>query len=382
MWPCSHKETQTHIVEATCSEAGQKQDVCVKCSEVVNSEVLPELGHSFGEFTVKVLPIPNVNGVESRTCLTCGFEEEREYFCPHENPVLRTILEPTCSEVGINEATCPQCEFVQYLPIEKLPHAETKSVVFQAPTCSVEGIEHMVCVECEEIDVVNPIPLLECNWGEWEIDKYATPFAAGLQHHICQDCEREVSESYTIELKENYIYIPEADILCKFAVSSFTQGAVDNNDVVYTKRAYGVFDETNPFVLGHWFGSLNTLWHTPIGAKIYINIDGKIDIYEVINSEYAVETAGVYHLGQETGVNVWDTYGSAMNSKYAVFGRSHYGEDLWPEENNGATLHMYTCHNNKNKPGWKPEHGGRGRWIVLANLIDSIPLESDSSAEG
>ena len=376
LWPCPHTETRTETLDPACVDAGLTQHICLKCEEIVGQEDIPALGHTFGDFAVKVLPIPNVNGIEARVCSVCDFEEEREYLCPHDNPTLRAILEPTCGEVGINEAVCPQCEYVQYLPIGKLPHAETESVVFQEPTCSVEGIEHLVCVECQNVTAENPIPLLECNWGEWILDVYATPHEAGTRHHVCVDCDRSVSEEYTVELGNNYLYIPSANILCDFAITGFTQSAVDNNDVIYTKRAYGVVDDTNPFVLGHWFGSLTTMWHTPVGAYVYICIDGRIDTYQVINSEYAVEMYSCYHLGQETGVNVFDAYGSAMNSQYAVYGRNHQGEDLWPEKNDGRTLHMYTCHNKSDRPGWKSSDGSRGRWIILANLVHSVNIET------
>ena len=374
---CRHPETTVNVVTVeTCEQDGLEQTLCSKCNTVLEERVLPATGHSFGAYTVISPPAPGKNGIEARLCSSCHYEETREFECPHEYLNRRTILEPTCSEVGIDEAICFTCEEVQYLPIDKIPHAETKSVTVQEPTCSAEGIAHLVCIECEAVADEVPIPVLECNYGDWKISTYATPFESGVRSRECQDCGRELIESYSIELPKNYLYIPEADILCKFTVSSFTQGAVDSCDVVYTKNAYGVTDPSNPFILGHWFGSLTTMWHTPVGAKIYVNIDNNIETYEVLNSEYAVQQKKVYHIGQETGVNVWDAYGSAMNSEYAVFGRYHMGKDLWPEQNDGKTLHMYTCHNKSDRPGWKPEHGGEGRWIILANLIHSVNIET------
>lgn len=376
--PCSH-EAPTETVTVTmpsCEVKGMNHIICTKCDGIVEEVIVPETGHSFGDYYFSIEPNTDGFGTETRVCSVCEHIENREFVCPHEDQVLELMYEPSCSKVGINKATCPLCSNVQYLPIDKIPHAETKSVIHQEPTCSVEGIEHLICLECEEIAEEKPIELLECNWADWEIDVYATPFEEGERHHKCQDCGREASEKYTIELAKNHIYIPEANILCKFAVSTFTQGAVDSNDVVYTKRAYGVVDDTNPFVLGHWFGSLTTMWHTPVGAYVYINIDGRIDTYQVINSEYAVEMYECYHIGQETGVNVFDAYGSAMNSQYAVYGRNHQGKDLDPEKNDGRTLHMYTCHNRKDRPGWDPKHGGRGRWIILGNLIHSVDIET------
>lgn len=377
IFACKHAETTVQTVQvATCVEDGLDQKICQNCNSVVEEIVVPAAGHQFGEYVLTTNPTPTSNGEETRECSVCNFLDKRVYVCPHAENELRLMLEPECDEVGINEATCKLCSLVQYLPIDKIPHAETKSVIIQEPTCSEEGIEHLICVRCEAVAEELPIALLECNWGDWVLDEYATPFESGIRHHECQDCGRSVSEEYSITMEKNYLYIPSANIFCKFAITSFTQGAVDTNDVIYTKRAYGVVDDTNPFVLGHWFGSLTTMWHTPVGAYVYINIDGRIDTYQVINSEYAVEMYECYHIGQETGVNVFDAYGSAMNSQCAVYGRNHQGKDLDPEKNDGRTLHMYTCHNKKDRPGWDPKHGGRGRWIILANLIHSVDIET------
>ena len=309
---CKHKETYKNIIESTCMEAGAVETICSKCQLILKEEELAAKGHSFGDYFISLEPAMGDNGIETRVCSVCNEEESREYLCSHDMQ-LRELLAPTCSEVGINEATCRLCGYLDYLPIDTIPHEETVSVVIQESTCSVEGVEHLICVRCEAVAEERSIPLLECNWGEWEVELYATPFDKGVRRHTCKDCEKTLSETYEIKLEKNFLYIPEANILCKMAVTGFTQGAVDSNDVIYTKNAYGVPDASNPFVLGHWFGSLTTLWHTPVGAKIYINMDDKIDIYEVINSEYAIEMSDLYHIGQTTGVNVWDTYGSAMN---------------------------------------------------------------------
>ena len=373
---CSHATITTSETAADCINDGLKQVQCVDCEVILEETVIPALGHDMGEYISIQLPAPDANGIEQTKCSVCDYAEEREYECTHEDSILRTILETTCGEVGINEAICPLCEEIRYLPIEKLPHAETKSFIEKEPSCFEEGVEHLICTTCEQIAEVKPIEMVEHTYGEWSNDVYATPFESGERSHVCVVCEHAESETYTVELGNNYLYIPSANILCDFAITGFTQSAVDNNDVIYTKRAYKGVDETNPFVLGHWFGSLTTMWHTPVGEYVYICIDGRIDTYKVINSEYAVEMYECYHIGQDTGVNVFDTYGSALNSQYAVYGRNHQGEDLDPENNDGRTLHMYTCHNRKDRPGWDPSHGSRGRWIILADLVHSVDVET------
>jgi hypothetical protein len=179
-------------------------------------------------------------------------------------------------------------------------------------------------------------------------------------------------------LEPNTLYIPSIDVVSEFAVDRFTQHAVDNNDIVYTVHAYGDEDETNPFVLGHWYGSLLNLHKTKVGEYIYVRLEDTIDVYKIINSEYAVEYETTNQIGQTTGVNIWDTYSSNMNFDRTCYGRVHDGQDRWVIEDSGKTLHMYTCHYGQDKADWESSHGRNGRWIVLADLVESRAVESPS----
>ena len=197
IFACKHAETTVQTVQAaTCVDDGLDQKICQNCNSVVEEIVVPAAGHQFGEYVLTTDPTPTSNGEETRECSVCNFLDKRVYVCPHADNELRLIFEPECDEVGINEATCKLCSLVHYLPINKIPHAETKSVIVQEPTCSKEGIEHLICTRCEAVAEELPIALLECNWGDWVVDEYATPFESGIRHHECQDCGRSVSEEY------------------------------------------------------------------------------------------------------------------------------------------------------------------------------------------
>ena len=144
-----------------------------------------------------------------------------------------------------------------------------------------------------------------------------------------------LSEYYNMsELENNSIYITGTDINHGFTISSFTQSAVDTYDIVYTEETD--LGSNNPFVLGHNYGTLGILNQTKVGAHIYLNINGVIEIYEVVVSEYALQnSAWTDIIGQTTGTSLWHNYGC-------------------------KTLHMYTCYgNNRN-----------GRWLVLAKKIE------------
>lgn len=133
---------------------------------------------------------------------------------------------------------------------------------------------------------------------------------------------------------ENALYIPGADIHTNLTIASYTQEAVDNNDVVYSLDN----GENHPFVLGHDYGTLRNLHKTKVGEYVYISIAGKVEAYRVVVSEYARSSNNeIDIIGQKTGANLRDSYGD-------------------------KTLHMYTCH------GWRES----GRWLVLAVLDPTI----------
>ena len=155
----------------------------------------------------------------------------------------------------------------------------------------------------------------------------------------------------------------------------FTQAAVNANDVLYTDWAYRCEDVSNPFVLGHNYGSLGTLYNLKVGEHVYLQLDGIIYDYLVINSEYAVESGGISMVGQTTGVSIWDTYSGSLSSEMP---EPMQGEGKDRRVNNaGRTLHMYTCYYGKDKPEWESSHGRNGRWIVIADLVKASDAEID-----
>lgn len=145
--------------------------------------------------------------------------------------------------------------------------------------------------------------------------------------------------------------MPEGDAICipgtginhTVNVGNYTQYDVDRYNIVYTEGAYGAsradtVGATNPFVLGHYYGSLGALYKTNIGQHIYLTVGDKTEVYQVFVSE-AGNTSGPRDiLGQDTGTNVVDAFET-------------------------KTLHLYTCYH---------AAGSNGRWIVLAELVDVI----------
>lgn len=64
-------------VEPTCTKPGQKIGVCADGCGYRTEEIIPALGHSFGEWKVEKHPGVKEDGLEVRICGICGEREER-----------------------------------------------------------------------------------------------------------------------------------------------------------------------------------------------------------------------------------------------------------------------------------------------------------------
>ena len=285
---CSHKETNSlTITEATCTKNGKKNLVCIDCDTILESNVVEPHGHSFGDYTILYSPSANKNGMKIRSCTKCLQQEKCEIVCKHEK-TKENVTDPTCNNKGLKIISCSACKTIlEKKTLEKLNHS----------------------------------------YGSWFYEKEATPLDKGTRYKQCLYCGKTLSEDYEFSAPgEDYIYIPGTGINACVTIGSLTQDAVNRYDIVYTED----LGKNDPFVMGHNYRSLESLYETKIGNYIYVCIDGKIEIYEVVVSEFALSTKNNIY-GQKTGTSIYRNYGC-------------------------KTLHLYTCY------GYIVDH----RWIVLA----------------
>lgn len=257
-------------------------------------------------------------------------------YCPHKATYTKVIKEPTCYELGQIQTICERCgTLLASDTLEKTHHIFGDYELTVKPTALEPGIEVRICSKCLKEEKREYYCWHKVDEEQkWIYTKYATPFESGERYKQCIFCEAELTEKYTIPILENNsIYITGTDIKSCFIVSSFTQNAVDSYDIVYTERTQ--IGSNNPFVLGHNYGTLGMLYQTEVGEHIYLYIDGTLEIYEVIVSEYGLQNSSWSDIiGQRTGTSIWNSYEC-------------------------KTLHMYTCYGNDRN----------GRWIVLAKKI-------------
>ncbi len=134
---------------------------------------------------------------------------------------------------------------------------------------------------------------------------------------------------------ENSVYVPGTGIYSEMTVGSFTQDAVDKNEILYSEDTSR--GEDDPFILGHDYKTLADLDLVKVGQPIYLSVDGEMKIYQVVLSEKGKQNADKTDIiAKESGISIWHNLGT-------------------------ETLHMYTCHG----------FDINARWMVLAELWEN-----------
>ena len=184
-----HKET----IDATCTQKGKEQIVCLWCDDVELIKELPLIDHDYElvekepstctkdgilEKTCKyckkkitsVLPkVDHVmvekeqaatcteNGYKRMECKDCGqIANEIIHIAPGHISVAKTVLNPTCTEPGLIEHTCSVCGEVEKEEIE--PKGHSYSRYERLPTCTEIGYNMRKCDSCGDIQDYVEIP--------------------------------------------------------------------------------------------------------------------------------------------------------------------------------------------------------------------------------
>ena len=70
-------ETKTVVVDATCTKAGSKSEICVLCDATVSVEIIRALSHDYSDdFTVDVDATCTETGSKSKHCTRCDSVRE------------------------------------------------------------------------------------------------------------------------------------------------------------------------------------------------------------------------------------------------------------------------------------------------------------------
>lgn len=246
---CAHGNTEWKTTTApTHTATGTKALVCTACQEVIKTESIPALGHTYGAWAVTTPATCTAEGVETRTC-SCGATETRAVAKKAHNPAAPIItVAPTCTQPGEHTIKCADCGTV--IKVEAVPatgHNPGEWVVVSDATCTEKGEKKSVCTVCgeeytEEIPALGHTPIAtewclvqeptctepgigsaECErcgewftqpvpdvwpalgheYSDWTVTKEATETEEGLKERVCSVCgekETEVIPKLTVDV--------------------------------------------------------------------------------------------------------------------------------------------------------------------------------------
>ena len=126
---CDHSQTAELVrVAPTCTEAGEKDIICIKCHTIQDTVAIDALGHDYVDFTIEAVCLDG--GYTTHKCSRCGDiykDAETEPTGHHYNDGTISSM-PTHSATGMKKETCDTCKRVQSieLPIVGDINGDTK----------------------------------------------------------------------------------------------------------------------------------------------------------------------------------------------------------------------------------------------------------------
>ena len=210
--PPSHKGEWYTTAEPRCFDNGERQRICTVC-DTIETQSIPAYhahdlkdatceggkactrcgyvegvgtGHVFGGWTVKTAATCEDKGVEKRTCLVCGKDEERQVSATGHSYGKWTVDEQaTCTTNGTESHVCSVCGDIKHRTIDKLAH-EGEWVTTKEPTCTQNSKAKQVCVHCGT--ETEKTLYATGHKGEWEVENPATCTVNGSEKRICTVC--------------------------------------------------------------------------------------------------------------------------------------------------------------------------------------------------
>ncbi len=242
---CRHKHKYSeNKVDATCTTEGYTEYSCTKCDDTYKENIVPALGHNFGDWTVVEEATEEKAGLKERTCARCNHKEEETIpQLEHVHKYTSAVTEPTCTEKGFTTHTCAcgdsyndsevpaldhdmiidkkvdatcltsgltegshcsRCDHkVEQEEIPALGH-DLKDDAKVDATCTTSGKEAgKHCSRCDYTEGGAEIPATGHTYGEWVIIKEASKTEEGLKERTCH-CGHKDEEVIPIVVPQQY----------------------------------------------------------------------------------------------------------------------------------------------------------------------------------
>lgn len=193
-----HDMVEELAISPTCTTPGLSAGThCLRCDYKTGLEVVPALGHDWGEWIVSKEPTCTEKGEEKRDCKRagCNASEDRALDAKGHTIVTDAAKAATCTGTGLTEGKhCSVCGEV--LVVQEIVPAKGHTEVIDnavAPNCTRSGLtEGKHCSVCDEVLVAQEkVDPLGHAWSEWAVSKEPTCTEKGKEAQTCDRCSAQ-----------------------------------------------------------------------------------------------------------------------------------------------------------------------------------------------
>lgn len=152
---CKHNNTEEVVTkEATCTNSGEKREICTKCKAVVDYDYIGALWHPTTEVVTISEATCTENGKKNVICTVCDavVDTQTIYALWHPDQEKVIISESTCTEKGKYQMVCTRCnEVVDTYTTSALGH-DNEYIDAKAATCTQKGwSSYRKCTVCDYV---------------------------------------------------------------------------------------------------------------------------------------------------------------------------------------------------------------------------------------
>ena len=175
--------------EATEGIDGVKSRKCVGCN-FEETEAIPALSHVHSYTETVFLATCIENGFTRKTC-SCGdvIDDNIQPAHGHNYSDWTVIIEPTYDTTGEKHRTCTVCGTQETQTIKKIPrpHVHSFTEITVQPTCTTGGYTKQRC-KCGVSSLISETTALGHNYCEWYTSLEPEKTVCGLQRRDCSVC--------------------------------------------------------------------------------------------------------------------------------------------------------------------------------------------------
>jgi len=187
--PNAHDWQQLSGTAPTCTIAGNGTRKCNLCKKEENG-ALPALGHIYGNYEVTKEPTCSDEGIETATCSRDSSHTTTRAIPidPNEHDWQQLSGTPaTCTTEGSGKRECKLCNKEETLNIiPALGHNYANWMPTTAPTCTTAGDETGTCTHDPSHTTTRPVPAIGHQWAnKWTITTPPTVVQEGIETDTC-----------------------------------------------------------------------------------------------------------------------------------------------------------------------------------------------------